>query len=72
MTSWGFAAIGGYKERIEEAGHPAVEEEVQWDVLLSFVALFHSTMFTISTCDLNIYFPFANYPGRPGPARPSE
>lgn len=39
MTSWGSAAIGGYKERIEEARHPAVEEEVQWDIFVEFCGI---------------------------------
>lgn len=39
MTSWGSAAIGGYKERTEEAGHPAVEEEVQWAVFVEFCGI---------------------------------
>lgn len=39
MTSWGSAAIGGYKERIEEARHPAVEEEVQWAVFVEFCGI---------------------------------
>lgn len=39
MASRGSAAIGGYKERIEEAGHPAVEEEVQWDIFVEFCGI---------------------------------